>query len=146
MNCSSLVKHTGCGLHVCPGVRAMSMVLSGRVMRNSSESTSVPSSSHTRARDTADRDSSRAWHTYGTDSSCSGLMSNSERKMNSACVKLNTITLNFNFNLRMQFNMVIRTRKIHYGNRTHDHLSSTWIYCQLHHIYLSFHLVHSSFC
>lgn len=41
-------KHTGCGLQVCPGSKAMSTVLSGRVMRNSSESTSVPSSSHTR--------------------------------------------------------------------------------------------------
>lgn len=57
---ASLVKHTGCGLHVCPSSRAMSMVLSGRVVRNSSESTSVPSSSQTRDRDTADRDSSRA--------------------------------------------------------------------------------------
>lgn len=61
-----LVKHTGCGLHVCPGSRAMSMVLSGKVMRNSSESTSVPSSSQTRDRDTADKDSNRAWQTWST--------------------------------------------------------------------------------
>lgn len=57
---------TARGLHVCPGSRAMSAVLSGRVMRNSSESTSVPSSSQTRDRDTADRDSSNAWHTCST--------------------------------------------------------------------------------
>lgn len=62
-----MVEHTGCGLHVCPGSRAMSMVLSGRVMRNSSESTSVPSSSQARDRDIADRGSSRAWHTYSAD-------------------------------------------------------------------------------
>lgn len=55
---------TGWGLHVSPGCRAMSIVLSGRVMRKSSESTSVPSSSQTRDMDTADRESSRAWHTY----------------------------------------------------------------------------------
>lgn len=67
-------KHTVCGLHICPGSRAMSMVLSGRVMRNSSDSTSVPSSSQTRDRDTADRDSSKAWQTYSTHASCSGLM------------------------------------------------------------------------
>lgn len=74
------VKRTGCGLHVCPGSRAMSVVLSGRVIRNSSESTSVPSSSQTRDRDTADRDSSNAWHTCSTDSSCSGLMCTREKK------------------------------------------------------------------
>lgn len=67
-------QHTACGLHVCPGCRAMSMVLSGRVMRNSSESTSVPSSSQTRDRDTADRDSSKAWQTYSTHTGRSGFM------------------------------------------------------------------------
>lgn len=60
---ASAVKPTCCDLHVCPGSRAMSMTLSGRVMRNSSESTSVPSSSQTRDRDTADSESSNAWHT-----------------------------------------------------------------------------------
>lgn len=74
-----LVTHTGCGLHVCPGSRAMSMVLSGKVMRNSSESTSVPSSSQTRDRDTADRDSSRAWQTWGTCSLSSYTHNNQQR-------------------------------------------------------------------
>lgn len=59
-----LIERTGCGLHACPGCRAMSVVLSGRVMRKSSESTSVPSSSQTRDTDTADRENSRAWQTY----------------------------------------------------------------------------------
>lgn len=58
-------RRTGCALHVCPGSRAMSVVLSGTVARNSSEFTSVPSSSQTRDRDTADRHSSNAWHTCG---------------------------------------------------------------------------------
>lgn len=58
---------------------------------------------------------------------------------NSTCIKWNNKTFK---DLRMQFSTAIRRRKIQrYGNRTYDHLSSMWIYCQLHHVYLRFHLV-----
>lgn len=62
--CKGFSKLTVGDLQVCPGSRAISMVLSGSVMRNSSDSTSVPSSSQTRDRDTAEKDNSNAWHTY----------------------------------------------------------------------------------